>query len=208
MKEPKGKALLNLFLLSKEKYNPLIAIKEWTFSGEVIEYDEAVYICDLCNNNNLIRHFKIYNEIGNEMLVGSECIKKFEIPVFNEYSEKIENDVVNYLNKYSQRIHILKILDELISKNNTDKIQEYYKIKLDEFCLIEYNKNNKLTARIVNYLFKRFEEENLIYKPKNFKININSKKNKLNFLSLSNVQFNRIKNVLSKTQIKYYKENK
>ena len=208
MKEPKGKALQNLFLLSKEKFSYLIAIKEWTFSGEVIEYDEPVYICTLCNNNNLIRHFKIYNEIGNEMLVGSECIKKFEIPVFNENSERIEKDVVNYLNTYSQRIYILKIFEELISKNNLSEMRGNIRHDLDKSCKDIFQRYDILNARIVNYLFVRFKEENIKFKPKKFKISIKSKDDQFYLLSLNEVQFNRINKALTKPQIKFYKENK
>lgn len=87
----RNKAIVNLLENSTEKNDHSIAAKEWAFSGEVIDHFVSNKVCQLCESENLRYHFEIKNKSGNnsELLVGSSCIKKFDIAVFDENGKEI-----------------------------------------------------------------------------------------------------------------------
>lgn len=87
----RNKAIVNLLENSQEKNDHSIAAKEWAFSGEVIDHFFSNKVCQLCESETLRYHFEIKNKSGNnnELLVGSSCIKKFDITVFDENGKEI-----------------------------------------------------------------------------------------------------------------------
>jgi hypothetical protein len=87
----RNKAIVNLLEHSKEKNDHSIAAKEWVFSGEVIDHLVSNQFCQLCEGENLRYHFEIKNKSRNNklLLVGSSCIKKFDIAVFDEKGKEI-----------------------------------------------------------------------------------------------------------------------
>jgi hypothetical protein len=56
------------------------ALKEWTYTGRFFDLEAADGTCELCGQQELRYHFEIENDgTGSSLLVGSECIKRFEI---------------------------------------------------------------------------------------------------------------------------------
>jgi hypothetical protein len=90
----RNKAIANLLKSSKEENDHTIAAKEWEFTGEVIDHLVSNKLCQLCEGENLRYHFEISNKHRNNgvLLVGSSCIKKFDITVFNESGIEIFGD--------------------------------------------------------------------------------------------------------------------
>lgn len=73
------KVRTNLVPLSKAK-STKEAISEWFYTGEHKRHDDATEICHLCGQHGLKYHFEIENKhTANALMVGSECIKRFEI---------------------------------------------------------------------------------------------------------------------------------
>lgn len=69
-----------VFSLSENKCDLESAISEWTYRGKSHYLPDDSGICGLCGHKRLRYEFSIYNGYnGNELRVGSECIKKFEI---------------------------------------------------------------------------------------------------------------------------------
>jgi len=52
-------AIKNLVPLSVEKEDFSKAIKEWSFSGETIDYENAEEVCQLCEMEGLRYHYQI-----------------------------------------------------------------------------------------------------------------------------------------------------
>ena len=51
------------------------AFKEWHFDGETEDHEQAIEVCELCNQEQLRYHFKIVNRHTNKDLwKGSKCI--------------------------------------------------------------------------------------------------------------------------------------
>ncbi|MDM8566036.1 hypothetical protein QUF74_10330 [Candidatus Halobeggiatoa sp. HSG11] len=55
------------------------ALKEWEFTGNVIDHEEPTEICELCEHEELRYHYEIENiHNENHLWVGSSCILRFD----------------------------------------------------------------------------------------------------------------------------------
>jgi hypothetical protein len=197
----------NLLPLSTEKENFAIAIKEWFYTDELIEYEEPEEICELCEKDGLKYHFKIKNELGNTLWVGSKCIEKFGITIYDENGIEITENKEAYLVNQAKKKHVKDTLSKLNNIYTLGKIQGHSFKELDSYCITNYNVEGKFNAKMINYLFQRFENEKIRFRCNCFKIDLRADESKKLLLNLKMVQYNRIKGALSVSQRKYYKDN-
>lgn len=62
-----------------------VALTEWFYSGQMNDLEADRSSCGLCEHPDIRYEFEIVNRSnGNALLVGSECITKFEIPAVDE----------------------------------------------------------------------------------------------------------------------------
>src|SRR3546814_6395870 len=67
------------------------ALKEWTYTGRFFDLEAADGTCELCGQQELRYHFEIENdETAGSLLVGSECIKRFEIAGIDEQGQRLD----------------------------------------------------------------------------------------------------------------------
>lgn len=67
------------------------ALREWTYTGRFFDLEATDGVCELCGQQELRYHFEIENERTNaSMLVGSECIKRFEIVGIDERGRRLD----------------------------------------------------------------------------------------------------------------------
>lgn len=87
----RNKAITNLLANSTEERDHAIAASEWKFTGKVIDHFDSDETCHLCEAENLRYHFEIINKQrgGTTLLVGSSCIRKFDIAVFDDNGTEI-----------------------------------------------------------------------------------------------------------------------
>lgn len=202
------KSTKNLLRLSEEKEDFNLALKEWTYTGNLIDHEAPTEQCELCEHDELRYHFEIKNALENVLWVGSKCIDKFDIAVFDRDGKEITTSKERYLIKLAQKKHQKTAIEKLTKTKPIGKMGEYSKLELDEFCNSEYLINERPNARILNYLFIRFEQEGIFYEKRLFSIKIRSEYDKEKLLSLKQEQFERIKPALKSTQVKYYIENR
>ncbi|MBS0424091.1 MAG: hypothetical protein JSR71_06630 [Proteobacteria bacterium] len=197
----------NLLPLSVEKENFSIAIKEWFYTDELIEYEEAEEICELCEKDGLRYHFQIKNEIGNILWVGSKCIEKFGITIYDENGVEITENKEAYLINQAKKKHVKDIVLKFSNCTKAGRIKGHSLKELDEYCIRNYNSEGKFDAKMINYLFQRLENEKIRFRANCFKIDLRAEESKRMLLNLKMVQYQRIKGALSASQRKYYKEN-
>jgi hypothetical protein len=70
----------NLLPLSREQQKFALALREWHYTGNTYDLEEPIENCELCEHRDIRYPF----EIANRLLVGSECIHKFEIGAIDE----------------------------------------------------------------------------------------------------------------------------
>ena len=102
----RNKAQKNLLLKSIEKSDHLLAAEEWEFTGNVIDHEVTDRTCELCEGENLRYHFEIKNkDNNNELMVGSTCITKFDITIWDDQGNEIlgSSKKNTFLNKEIQK---------------------------------------------------------------------------------------------------------
>jgi hypothetical protein len=67
------------------------ALKEWAYTGRFFDLEATDGTCELCGQEDLRYHFEIENEVtSSSLLVGSECIKRFDIGGIDERGQRID----------------------------------------------------------------------------------------------------------------------
>jgi hypothetical protein len=151
----RNKSIENLLQFSVEKSDHTVAAKEWYFSGNVIDHCVANQICQLCEGENLRYHFEIKNKSKEiSLLVGSSCIKKFDISVFDSDGNElfgVQKD--SFLKKKIQeKKHelLLEQLRSLWSKSSPDEKNEI------EFYVSNYKRKNGFTPEEISFFFLKW----------------------------------------------------
>lgn len=66
------------------------ALREWIYTGRFFDLESTDGVCELCGQQDLRYHFEIDNPTTDaSLLVGSECIKRFEIVGVDEQGQRI-----------------------------------------------------------------------------------------------------------------------
>lgn len=82
------------------------ALQEWSYSGHFFDLEEADGTCELCGQQDLRYHFEIDNRhTSASLLVGSECIKRFEIAGLDEQGRRLDAAATGKLvNRHRRRL--------------------------------------------------------------------------------------------------------
>src|SRR5262245_6231069 len=79
--------------LSIEQDDLRTMVEEWYYTGNALDLEEPIENCQLCGHPEIRYQFEIVNEnTGIELLVGSECIKKFRISAIDESGVRLDKD--------------------------------------------------------------------------------------------------------------------
>jgi len=74
------------------------ALREWSYAGRFFDLEATDGTCELCGQQDLRYHFEIENEATDAaLLVGSECIKRFEITGIDEQGRRLGADATGKL---------------------------------------------------------------------------------------------------------------
>ena len=66
-------------------------LKEWAYTGRFFDLETTDGTCELCGQQELRYHFEIENgKTDASLLVGSECIKRFEIMGIDEQGRRLD----------------------------------------------------------------------------------------------------------------------
>lgn len=69
---------------SEEQTSVELALDEWVYGRECVDYGLAEETCELCLQRGLRYHFQIGNgETGEKLQVGSECVTRFDLGVLD-----------------------------------------------------------------------------------------------------------------------------
>ncbi|HDR6635703.1 TPA: hypothetical protein QCV53_003996 [Bacillus cereus] len=198
----------NIFPLSNEKYNLKKALGEWVYEGNMFDVEIADEICHLCDHSNIRYQFEIVNkQNGNLLLIGSECIKKFNIVVVNDEGTKLSSeDAEKKVNKDRNKLvteakekSVLNTLVKLASVDNEFIIENF----------IEYFKERKaFTPKQLSLLIWRLKKADIDFNKSHFKLTIKKKREQENLLQLEDWKLKSIWECLSSSQKKFVMEKK
>jgi len=143
------------------------AFEEWYFTEEVVDHETPIETCQLCGQDELRYHFQIRNEFTDHSLwVGSRCILKFDVAVFEDDRRLTAAEAKKKLTKLTEQMRLeacLKALGRLAQAENNEVLWS---------ALDYYRKNKKLTPKFAFVVFCRLQRNNIDHNPSFFNINL------------------------------------
>ncbi len=147
------------------------AFKEWFFTEYTKDHEQPIEQCQLCNQEDLRYHFEIKNKItDHSLMVGSHCILKFQVSVFDNGFELTGSGARKKLENLRKKMMLescIKALTEVAQVENNQILRS---------ALDFYNRNKYLTPKYAFVVFWRLKANNIDHSPSFFKINLNKHK--------------------------------
>lgn len=175
------------------------AFSEWSFIGEKVDHEKPVATCELCDKDGLRYQFRIQNRHNqNTLWVGSECILKFAIPVYEDgvlLDRRSTQRKLNDLMKKMQHDSCVKTLERVVKKENDPQSWEILHSALNY-----YREYKHLTPKFAFVVFWRLKEHKIDHVPTLFKVNLKRKRDKVALRDMSPSHVHMIWQALSPQQ--------
>ncbi|WP_238084532.1 hypothetical protein [Pseudescherichia vulneris] len=173
------------------------AFKEWYFTENIEDHETAEEDCELCDQEQLRYHFEIKNRHTNHRLwVGSSCILKFQVQVFDNGALLDAKDSAKKLENLKKKMRLescIKALRILAASENNDILSS---------ALDFYLKNKYLTPRFAFVVFWRLNNNKIDYSPSFFKVSLKKDKYKKDLAQMPLDRIHLIWSALSSSQQK------
>lgn len=160
------------------------AFEEWSFTENTIDHEQPIETCQLCEQEALRYHFEIRNSLTRRVLwVGSQCILKFGLSVFEDGLRLSEGDAQKKLDRLMQKMRLdacVRALESLAATEKNDILSN---------ALGYYKKNKYLSPKYAFVVLWRLQSNNIDHSPSFFKLNLRRDKyqNDLRVMRLSHV---------------------
>lgn len=156
------------------------AFREWHFTGFTDDHEEPIETCELCGQENLRYHFEIANEqTSNRMLVGSHCILRFQVAIYDGGRELSPVEAKRRLAELTDRMHHETCLKAM------RRLREISPHEILNSCIEYYERNDALSPKLANALFWQLGSHNVQYQPGLFKIQLRRHKHVADFAALN-----------------------
>lgn len=203
-----SRSAANLLPLSQEKQDFQKALKEWIYTGDAYDLESPMEHCELCEHPDIRYQFKIVNRLtSNELLVGSECIGKFEIAAIDrtgrilnseQSKKKVQRDR-QYLITEAKKKKAINVLVALSAKDSDFNINSFISYLQD---------NGSFTPNQLGLLFWRLEVQKIEYSACNFKLSLKKNRDKEQLLKMEYWKVQKLWKALSATQRQWYENHK
>ncbi|GLF16217.1 hypothetical protein ACM76R_30215 [Pseudomonas aeruginosa] len=171
------------------------AFEEWSFTERTVDHEQPTETCRLCDQEQLRYHFEIRNALTQKTLwVGSQCILKFNLSVFENGRRLSSADTKKKLDRLMQQMRLnscIKALEELAKKEEN---------KILRSALDYYRKNKYLTPKFAFVVLWRLQANQVDHSPTFFKINLKKTKYQQDLAKMSLSQVHVIWPALSSAQ--------
>lgn len=198
----------NIFPLSNEKRNISVALQEWEYLGDMYDPGFDGEQCQICGHPDIRYQFEIVNKSnGNILLIGSECVKKFNIRVIDlsgkvldkkSADKKVDQD----RRKLISNAEIRSVLNSLLQLSKVD----------DTFDILNFVKYYKdrgaFTPHQLFTIIWRLDKYKVLYKKSCFKTVIKKDVEKNQLTSMEDWKIGKIFSCLSVSQKSFLKKEK
>lgn len=124
------------------------AFEEWFFTENTVDHGEAIEVCHLCDKEEVRYHFEIKNSKTNHTLwVGSRCILKFNVPVYEDGKLLSLKDAKKKIHKFLNEMRYKACIKNLEALTLTEKNDILVN------ALDYYHKNKYLTPKYAAVIF-------------------------------------------------------
>jgi len=198
-----SRAAANIFPLSREKDDLALALHEWRYTGDYNDLEAPIETCKLCDHPDIRYQFEIQNlHTAETLLVGSECINRFNIAATDEEGRTLDADgtrkkLAKDRRKLVDDARRRRLVKALVALAHADK-------EFNIHSFIDYlQKRDAFTPYQVTTLMWRFEKHGIDHNPKDFKITIKRGREKAQLVKMSDWQLRRLLPCLSTGQRDY-----
>ena len=197
----------NILPCSNEKNVLAAALKEWLYTGDMLDLEEPIENCQLCDHPDVRYQFCIKNKFnGNELLVGSECINKFEIKAIDsdgtilglDDSRKKINSDRRYLVEEARKKRVINSLVQLSRAESDFDIESFITYLQDR---------GSFTPNQLCTIFWRFKEYNIEHKKTDYKFTIRRNREKAQIREMPDWKLKILWDSMSTAQKTWVKEN-
>ncbi|MDK1286271.1 hypothetical protein [Pseudoalteromonas umbrosa] len=149
------------------------ALQEWYFTENLQDHGKPIEDCELCNQEQLRYHFEIKNRnTFNCLWVGSSCILKFQVQVFDKGVLLNIDGAKKKLNALTLDMRLdtcIKALVELAATESNNILKN---------ALEFYKRNQFLTPKYAFVVLWRLKINNIDHSPSFFKVSLKKDKYK------------------------------
>ena len=191
----------NIFEKSLSKGDVTKAFEEWEYLGTMYETLDLLESCELCEHPELRYQFEIVNKLNSStLLVGSECIKKFDgIAVIDSTGKKMDKGSARKkVNSDKRRLisdtKTQHMMNSLIRLSKADELFEI------ESFIQDFKERGAFTPNQLTTLFWRLKKYNIVYVDRYFKVSLRKAKYKDQLVDMENWKLKTIYNSLSPSQ--------
>jgi hypothetical protein len=143
------------------------AFEEWSFTERTADHEKPTGTCQLCEQEALRYHFEIRNSLTKKTLwVGSQCILRFGLSVFEGERRLSEGDAGKKLDRLMQQMRLescVRALEKLAAAEQSVILSN---------ALDYYRKNKYLSPRFAFVVLWRLQCHHIDHSPSFFKINL------------------------------------
>jgi len=186
----------NILPLSRSQSLPA-AFREWHFTGSTTDHEGPVETCKLCDQQGLRYHFEISNDTTSHSLeVGSECILRFQVSVFEDGRELSADEAKKALNDRMRQMRLdscLRALERLAQAEDNNILAS---------ALDYYKRNGALSPKLANVVFWRLQANSIDHDPSFFKVLLDRTSLVEDFRNLPPIAIRRMWKALSPAQRK------
>ena len=162
----------NILPLSVAKSLPE-AFKEWRFTETTHDHEQPTETCELCEQEQLRYQFEIANEYNqNTMLVGSTCILRFQVAVYDEGRKLSEAEARAKLNKLTEKMRQESCIEQLQRVSNAEAKAGNASGEILANALAYYRKHGKLTPKYAFVVLWRLQKQKIDHNPSFFKVSL------------------------------------
>ncbi|WP_224368007.1 hypothetical protein [Hyalangium versicolor] len=178
----------HLLPASVEQKEVAEALKEWVYRGESFILDARSGTCELCGQQDLSFHFAIDNRHNqNRLLIGSECIKRFDISVqdalgIEVVGRKAHQKVDADRRELENQARLRRVLNVLVQLARKPRFEE--DINVESFAMY-YRKNGAFTPRQLFLILWQVEKYGVPYRKTDFKVKLRSEREKEQIAEMS-----------------------
>jgi len=171
------------------------AFEEWSFTERTEDHEEPIETCQLCEQEDLRYHFEIRNALtGKTLWVGSQCILKFGLSVFESGLRLSPAGAKKKLDRLMQQMRLescIKALERLAAAEDNSILRN---------ALAYYRKNKYLTPKFAFVVMWRLQKNRIDHSPSFFKVSLKKSKYKEDLRAMPASQVHAIWKALTSTQ--------
>ncbi len=193
----------NLFPVSVERRDLKRALAEWEYHGNTYDLEAPDETCQLCDHPDIRFQFEIVNRHNsNPLLIGSECIKRFEIGVIEEgqrlgkeaAARRVDADRSRLITEAKTR----RVITALVALSSKD--EDFEIVSFIEY----YRAHGAFTPNQLSTLLWRLGRHQVAYRRTDFKMKIRRGREQSQLLEMPEWKVRQIWPCMCASQKKWY----